>query len=277
MGETIKVGVVQLQAAPDIAANLRDAEKLIRQAASAGARLVVTPENTCHMISPPKRKLETAYPHDTHPAITAFAALAKELGIWLVIGSIAVKTSDHRLANRQLVFNPEGREVAHYDKIHLFDVDLPTGESHRESDLMDGGDTAVCVDAGFAKLGLSICYDLRFAALYRTLAHAGASIMLVPAAFTVPTGQAHWHALLRARAIETGSFVLAPAQCGTHDGGRLTYGHSLIIGPWGDVLAEGSADKPELLLADLDLDKVSQARTAVPALRHDRAFTVQTA
>ena len=184
---------------------------------------------------------------------------------------MSIKLGDNRIANRSFLFSDTGEIVARYDKIHLFDVDLPTGESHRESDLVRPGEEAVVAETPWAIIGLSICYDLRFAYLYRDLAKAGASILTVPAAFTVPTGKAHWETLLRARAIETGSFVLAPAQCGEHEGGRQTYGHSLIIGPWGEVLADAGEDTG-FIIAELDLSAVEKAREAIPALKHDRAY-----
>ena len=217
---------------------------------------------------PQEAKLQSCFSADTHPAIPYYAELAKELEIWLLIGSMAIKVGD-KMANRSFLFSDKGDVVATYDKIHLFDVDLPTGESHRESDHVQAGTKAVTADTPWGKIGMSICYDVRFAYLYRKLAHMGASIMTVPAAFTVPTGQAHWKTLLRARAIETGAFVLAPGQCGEHEGGRKTYGHSLIIDPWGDVLAEAD-DKPCIITAELDLSVVAKTRNAIPALKHDR-------
>ncbi len=271
MGTTVQTACVQLNAGPVVQPNLDAAVELIREAAGQGAQLIATPENTCHIRDKQTDKLDTAMPEDKHAGLPLFSDLAQELGIWLLIGSMSILLDDNRIANRSFMFNDKGEIVGRYDKIHLFDVDLPTGESHRESNMVRPGEQAIVVDTPWAKVGLGICYDLRFAYLFRTLAQAGASILTVPAAFTVPTGKAHWEILLRARAIETGSFVLAPAQCGEHEGGRKTYGHSLIIGPWGEVLAEGD-EKPGFISAKLDLEAVEKARQAIPALKHDRDY-----
>lgn len=268
---TVRTACIQLNAGPEVAANLDAAGTLIREAAGQGAQFIATPENTCHIRSPQSAKLKSAKPEDQHAGVPYFSGLAQDLGVWLLAGSMSILLDDNRIANRSFLFSDKGDIVARYDKIHLFDVDLPTGESHRESDLVKPGELAVVADLPWAKIGLSICYDLRFSHLYRDLAKAGASILAVPAAFTVPTGQAHWQTLLRTRAIETGSFVIAPAQCGTHEGDRKTYGHSLIIGPWGDVLAEGD-EQPGIIMADLDLDAVKKARESIPALKHDREY-----
>jgi predicted amidohydrolase len=204
-------------------------------------------------------------------SVAGFAQLAMELGIWLNIGSLALKGDGEKLLNRSLLFRPDGTIAARYDKIHLFDVDLPTGEALRESNAYEAGKTAVTAPTPFGRLGLTICYDMRFPHLYRTLAHAGAEFFTVPSAFTVPTGRAHWHVLLRARAIETGSFVLAAAQGGRHESGRETYGHSLIVSPWGEVMAEGGTE-PGVVSAELDFGKAATARRSIPALAHDRPY-----
>jgi predicted amidohydrolase len=203
-----------------------------------------------------------------------FLALAQELKIHLHAGSLAVKAGDGRIANRSLVFAPDGTIVARYDKIHLFDIDLPNGESYRESATYAPGETAVIVDLPQARLGLCICYDVRFPRLANALANAGASILTYPAAFTVPTGEAHWHVLLRARAIETGSFVLAAAQGGQHDGGKATYGHSLVISPWGEILAEAGTE-PGVITAEIDPSASTQARARIPALKNARDFALK--
>ena len=273
----LRAAAIQLQVGPDISTNLQDAAEHIRAAAASGAQLVVTPENTCHMLASPAMKLERACCENTHMGIPFFANLAQELNIWLVIGSMAVKRPSGKLANRQCVFAPDGTLAATYDKIHLFDADLANGESYRESAVTEYGERAVLVDTGQARLGLSICYDVRFAKLYRTMAQAGAEVILIPAAFAVPTGRAHWHVLTRARAIETGCYVIAPAQCGTHDGGRGTFGHSLIISPWGDTIAEQMQDIPGFIIADLDLEAVRVARSTLPTLTHDRDFMLHSA
>lgn len=275
MAETaaVKVALIQMNSGPVIADNLQQAETLIRQAAEAGAQWILTPENTCHIKTPQTEKLQSSPYEKDHPALPHFAGLARELGVWILVGSVAVRVSETRVANRSLFFNPDGELVAQYDKIHLFDVDLPTGESHRESNLVQPGERAVMTETPWGGVGLAICYDLRFAALFRALAQNGARIITVPSAFTVPTGQAHWETLLRARAIETGCFILAPAQTGTHHGDRKTYGHSLVIDPWGVVLADGG-DAPGYVLADLDLAAVDRARGAIPSLQHGREFSV---
>ncbi|MCB1651019.1 MAG: carbon-nitrogen hydrolase family protein [Alphaproteobacteria bacterium] len=270
----IKAACIQLNNGPDIAENIAVTSEMIREAAGQGAQFIATPENTCHMVWPFTKRLSAARPQENHETLAALQALAAELNIWLSIGSLGIAVDKRTLANRSFLISDQGQIVASYDKIHLFDVDLPNGERYRESAIIRPGEKAVLADAAGAKLGLSICYDVRFATLYRTLAKAGAQILTVPAAFSVPTGQAHWETLLRARAIETGSFVLAPAQTGTHEGGRATWGHSLIIGPWGDIL--GAAGKePGIISADLDLDEVEKARTSIPALQHDREFTLE--
>ncbi len=270
---SIKTACVQLNSGPDMQVNLDRAVALIREAAGQGAQFIATPENTCRMRAQQAEKLKTAKTEELHPGIPVFSDLAQELGVWLLAGSMSVKLDGDHIANRSFLFSDTGEVVARYDKIHLFDVDLPTGESHRESDLVRPGQQAVIADLPWAKLGMSICYDLRFSHLYRDMAQAGAEILSVPAAFTVPTGQAHWKTLLRARAIETGSFVIAPAQCGEHEGGRKTYGHSMIIGPWGNVLAEGG-EEPGIIMADLDMEEVKKARQAIPSLQHDRDYRI---
>ena len=269
----LKTALIQMNSGPVIADNLQQAGELIRRAAGAGAQFILTPENTCHIKTPQSEKLQSSPYEADHPAIPFFGDLAKELGVWILVGSVAVRVSEGKVVNRSLFFNDQGKLITHYDKIHLFDVDLPTGESHRESNIVQPGADAVLAETPWGKIGLTICYDLRFASLFRVLAQNGAGIITVPAAFTVPTGQAHWETLLRARAIETGSFILAPAQTGTHHGDRKTYGHSLVIGPWGEVIADGGSDVG-IIYADLDLAAIDKARGAIPALQHDRLFSL---
>ena len=264
-----KAACIQMTSSADIAENLAYAETKIREAAKNGATLIVTPENTCHIVMPAINKLKSAPAEADHPALPQFKKLAKELGVWILLGSITVKVSDTKLSNRSYLFSPAGDIAAQYNKIHLFDVQLPTGEVHRESDLIAPGDTTVVADTALGKIGMTICYDVRFAQLYRRLAKQGAQILAVPSAFTVPTGQAHWEVLLRARAIETGSYVIAAAQTGEHMGGRKTYGHSMIISPWGEIISEAGSS-PEIIYGDIDLTAVDRARTAIPALQHDR-------
>jgi len=270
----LRAGLVQLRSGRDMARNLADAAGLIRQAAGQGAALVATPEMT-NILEPDRPRLRgLAKVQSEDESVACYSALAAELGIWLSIGSLALMGDGGTLINRSLLFDPAGRLRAHYDKIHLFDVDLPTGESLRESHAYAGGSRAVVLDAAGCRLGLTICYDVRFPGLYRQLAQAGAEVIAVPSAFTVPTGEAHWHVLLRARAIETGSFILAAAQAGRHESGRETYGHSLAVAPWGEVLAEAGQD-PCAVVVDLDLAQVTAARRRIPALAHDRPFLLE--
>jgi deaminated glutathione amidase len=272
MSATFKAGLVQLNAGAEIEPNLAAAGKLIREARRAGADFILTPENTSFIEAGRARILEKALPEPEHPGLPFFADLCRETGAWILVGSLSIKLDRETCANRSYLFRPDGEIAAYYDKIHMFDVDLAGGESYRESATFRPGERAVVADLPWARLGMTVCYDLRFAYLYRALAQAGAGIISVPAAFTRPTGAAHWHVLLRARAIETGAFVLAPAQCGLHAGGRGTYGHSLVISPWGEILAEGSADQPGVVLAEIDVAKIAEARAMIPALRHDRPF-----
>jgi len=206
-----------------------------------------------------------------HKAVLRMQTLATELGIWLLF-CVAVKNDAQKLFNRSLMVDPHGRIIAQYDKIHLFDVDVPGGESHRESDNFDGGSKAILAELPATKLGMTICYDLRFPHLFRKLAKAGAEIIAVPSAFTYKTGEAHWHILLRARAIENSCFIIAPAQCGRHPSGRQTYGHSLIIDPWGKILAEGAEAEEGIITAEIDLEQVGKIRTSLPSLSADRSF-----
>jgi predicted amidohydrolase len=266
-----RAACVQLRSSDDVQDNIRVASELIRKAGAEGAHFIMTPENTTLMAPDGGAKLEKSFPEDQDPALPQFRALAEELGVWLLIGSLAIKVSDKKTANRAFLIDPKGRIAARYDKLFLFDVDLPNGETYRESDTVEGGERAVVAELPWGIVGLSICYDLRFPQLYRRLAQAGASILTVPSAFTETTGKAHWHVLLRARAIENGAFVIAPAQGGTHANGRQTYGHSLIVAPWGEVLAEAGTD-PCVIGADIDLTAVTNARARVPSLRHDRDF-----
>jgi predicted amidohydrolase len=267
----IRAACVQLCASDDVAANLRDASALIREAHGQGATFIATPENTNLMAAAKAAKLEKTFSEADDPSLPAYRALAEELGIWLLIGSLAIKVSDSKTANRSFLIAPDGAIAARYDKIHLYDVDLANGERYRESNTVAGGDRAVTADVPFGRIGLTVCYDLRFPHLYRALAHQGAFLLTVPAAFTEMTGKAHWHVLLRARAIENGAFVLAPAQCGSHPNGRRTFGHSLIVSPWGEILAEAE-DEPGIILADIDPARSAAARAQIPSLCHDRAF-----
>ncbi|MSO73541.1 MAG: carbon-nitrogen hydrolase family protein [Alphaproteobacteria bacterium] len=268
MTRTIRVGCVQLNGGQDMAANLARTEALIREAHAKGARFIATPENTPLMEHRADISRAAAEPTAGHPAVKLFASLARELGAYLLLGSHAARGHGERLHNRSVLFDDRGAIVASYDKIHMFDVELSDGATYRESSNFQPGTDAVVADAPFGQLGLTVCYDMRFAYLYRLLAQAGAEILTVPSAFTQVTGEAHWHVLLRARAIETGSYVIAAAQCGSHSGNRRTFGHSLIVDPWGRVLEDGGTEEG-VIVADLDLAKVTEARTRIPALKHD--------
>ncbi len=269
----VHVAALQITSGPDIGENITKISAMVREAAARGATFIATPENSCHIVFPSERKLQTAPYEKDHLGIPAMQALAKELGVWILIGSFAIKISETKVTNRSYLFSDTGDIAGQYDKVHLFDVDLPTGEQYRESKAVTPGDKVVVVDAPWGKLGLSICYDIRFPHFFREMTQKlGATMLAIPAAFTVPTGQAHWEILLRARAIENGCFVIAPAQTGTHDGGRKTYGHSLIIDPWGTVLADGK-DAEGIVMANCDMQKVIDVRASIPSLQHDRPFT----
>jgi deaminated glutathione amidase len=267
----LRTALIQMRSGRDMARNFLDAAAMIRQARAHGADFVTTPEMT-NILEPDRPRLRALVKTETDDeSVAGFSALACELGLWLNIGSLALKGDGEKLANRSLLFAPDGTVAARYDKIHLFDVDLPNGEQLRESHAYAGGNRAGVTPLPGARLGLTICYDMRFPALFRALAQAGATLFTVPSAFTVPTGEAHWHVLLRARAIETGSFVLAAAQGGKHESGRETYGHSLAVSPWGEILAEGGTE-PQVLMADLEMELAMRARQRIPALTQDRSF-----
>jgi deaminated glutathione amidase len=275
MTETLRVALVQTTTPADPADGLAHVAPLIRRAAEGGARLILTPEGTNLLVQDRARREALLADEVDDVAVRGLKALAAELGVWLLMGSAIVKSGhadDSRAANRSLLIDAGGETVARYDKLHVYDVDLPTGERWRESAAVRPGDRAVVASTPWGGLGLTVCYDVRFPHLFRSLARAGADMIAVPAAFTVPTGEAHWETLLRARAIETGCFVLAPAQGGTHADGRRTWGRSTVVGPWGEVIGKLDHDRPDVLLADLDLSAVARARQAVPQLTHDRDF-----
>jgi deaminated glutathione amidase len=269
---TLRVGLIQTRTPATHAAALAHVAPLVREAAGKGATFIATPEGTNIL----ERRKETLLPQLTlladDPVVQGMQALAQELSVWLLVGSALVKREDGKAANRAALISPEGAIATTYDKLHMFDVNLPNGETARESATYEPGDRAVTIRAGEAKLGLTICYDVRFPALYRALALAGAEVIVVPAAFTRPTGEAHWEILLRARAIETGAFVLAPAQGGFHEDGRGTYGHTLAVAPWGEVLGKLDHDEPGVLTVDLDLAAAAKARAAIPNLANARPF-----
>jgi len=271
MIETLRVACVQPSSGQDMQANLDAAGALVREACAAGAELIALPENVALMDHRSDVVRASACPLDAHPAARFFSALAEETQVWLLAGSMATDAGDGRVANRSILMDPTGRIVATYDKIHMFDVDLPTGERYRESEAIRPGGQAVVAETPWGGLGMTVCYDLRFPQLYRALAHAGARLITVPAAFTKQTGEAHWHVLMRARAIESSCFVIAPCMWGSHSGERETYGHSLIVDPWGEVLVDGG-EGVGIVTADLDLARVERVRAAIPALTHDRTF-----
>ena len=272
---TLPIALIQTRTPASPATALAHVAPLIREAAAGGAKLILTPEATNFLIKDPVARAAALTTEDHDTVIAGLRELGRELGVWLLIGSAIVKSGhggDDRAANRSLLIDDTGAVVATYDKLHVYDVDLPTGERWRESAAIRPGDEAVVADTPWARLGLTICYDIRFPHLYRALAKAGAGMISVPAAFTVPTGEAHWETLLRARAIETGCWILAPAQAGPHEDGRRTWGRSTVVGPWGEVVAKLDHDEPGVLFATLDFDAVTRARNAVPQLTHDRDF-----
>lgn len=271
----LPIALIQTRTPASPAAALAHVEPLIREAAAGGAKLILTPEATNFLIRDPAARAAALADQDGDGVVGGLRQLARELGVWLLIGSAIVKSGhegDERAANRSFLIDAAGAVVATYDKLHVYDVDLPTGERWRESAAIRPGDAAVVADTPWARLGLTICYDIRFPQLYRALARAGAGMISVPAAFTVPTGEAHWETLLRARAIETGCWILAPAQAGPHEDGRRTWGRSTVIGPWGEVVGRLDHDEPGVLFAMVDFDAVARARNAVPQLTHDRTF-----
>ena len=273
-GPILRVACIQMRSGVDPARNLADVTRQITEAAKQGAKFIATPEMTIAVDQNPKRLFSNITYEEQATEIKEFSSLASQLDVWLLIGSMAVRIAPEQAANRSFLFSPNGDLVARYDKIHMFDVSLPDGETWSESKIYRPGDTAAIAQTKYAKIGLTICYDLRFSNLFRSMAQAGAEILCVPAAFTRQTGKAHWSTLLRARAIENGAFVVAPAQGGRHEDGRETYGHSLIIDPWGRVLAEAPGDEPGVILADLDLSRVQAARQAIPNLALESAFKV---
>jgi predicted amidohydrolase len=266
-----RVGLIQMRSSRTPAENFAAAAALIREAKQAGAEYVLTPEMTNVMESKRERLFAAVGVEEDDASVAGFRALARELKLHLHVGSLALRVGPDRAANRGLLIGPDGEIAARYDKIHMFDVDLAGGESYRESRTYRPGEIAVLADLPWGKLGITICYDLRFPALYRGLAEAGASFLAIPSAFTRQTGEAHWHILMRARAIETGCFVFAAAQGGTHENGRETYGHSLVVDPWGRVIAEGGSE-PGVIIAEVDLAEIATARSRVPSLQHGRRF-----
>lgn len=275
----LKLAAIQMRSGTEPEANIAEAGALIRQAAGQGAGFIATPEMTNLLDIRPGMARQKVRPEARDESLPVLCALAAELGVTLLIGSLAIaleEEAETRFANRSFLIGPDGAILARYDKIHMFDVEVGDGQTYRESRAYRPGKTAVMAQTPFARIGLTICYDLRFPHLHRMLAKAGAEILTIPAAFTRVTGEAHWHVLVRARAIETGCFVIAPAQAGRHEDRRETFGHSLIVSPWGDVLAEGSATEPGVIIAEIDLADVEAARRRIPSLGNEQVFSLQT-
>ena len=269
-----RAACIQNTATRDISANIRWVCDRIIEARSEGADFITMPE-TVGLIEPVNAQIPDAcYSEEEDAGLAAFRQSARTLEVTVLVGSQLIKTADERIVNRSFLINTQGEIVARYDKLHLFDIELSNGEFYRESDVIAAGDKAVLATTPWGKLGMSVCYDLRFAGLYRALAQNGAQFITIPAAFTHTTGKAHWHTLVRARAIENACYVIAPNQCGHHAEKRYSWGHSLIVDPWGEIIADGGAE-PGIVYADIDLSLVDKARGMIPALKHDRAFTVE--
>jgi len=269
----VRVACIQPSSGQDMTENLRIACELVRAAEAEGARFIALPENVALMDHRDDEVQSQAADLDKHPAIVAFADIARETGAWILAGSVGARAPDGRVANCSALLDGDGAIAARYDKIHMFDVDLPNGEVYRESESFRPGDDAVIALTPWGGLGMTICYDLRFPQLYRALAHGGAQMISIPAAFTKVTGEAVWHVLNRARAIESAVFIISPCMWGSHSGGRTTFGHSLIVDPWGKVLAD-AGEGVGYVTAEIDLGEVVKARAAIPALRHDRDFNI---
>jgi predicted amidohydrolase len=271
---TFRAAMIQMRSGLAPAANIDAAARLIGEARDAGADYVQTPEMTNLLAARREQLFAAITEEDKDPTLSALRDLARKLGIFVHIGSLAIKLTGDRAANRSFLIDRAGEIAARYDKIHMFDVDLENGESYRESNNYRPGDTAVLVDLPWGRMGMSICYDIRFPALYRALAEAGAAMLTIPSAFTRQTGEAHWHVLLRARAIENGCYVLAAAQGGRHENGRETFGHSMIVDPWGRILAEAGRE-PGIVMAEIDPAAVAEARRRIPSLEHGRRFEIE--
>jgi predicted amidohydrolase len=265
--------MIQMRSGLAPAVNIDNAVRLIGEAKTAGADYVLTPEMTNILAAKREQLFAAVVEEESDASLACLRELARKLGIYVHIGSLAIKISPDRAANRSFLVDPKGDIIARYDKIHMFDVDLADGESYRESRNYRPGELAVLADMPWGRLGLTVCYDLRFPALYRALAEAGATLLAIPSAFTKQTGEAHWHALIRARAIENGSFVFAAAQGGKHENGRDTYGHSLIVDPWGRIIAEGGTE-PGFVMAEVEPEEVAKARARIPSLQHGRRFEI---
>ncbi len=271
MNSSFHIACLQINSGNDYRSNLATVSAMAREAAGQGAQFILTPEYALMMDGSGRVMRERAQAADGAPALGELQALARELGVWFLAGSLTLRADDDRIANRSFLISAEGRVVASYDKIHMFDVTLPDGRVIRESSAYRPGERAVLAGTPWGRLGMTVCYDLRFPGLFRALAQAGAQFITVPSSFQRQTGKAHWHALLRARAIENECFIIAPAMCGDHPGNRQTYGHTLVIDPWGEILAEGG-ETPEIVHADIDPARVAKVRSMIPSLEHDRAY-----
>ncbi|HET9175387.1 MAG TPA: carbon-nitrogen hydrolase family protein [Pseudolabrys sp.] len=272
-GGTFKAAMIQMRSGLQPGANIDAAVRYVGDAKSAGAEYVLTPEMTNILAANREQLFAAAVDEEADASLATLREVARKLGIYVHIGSLAVRISPDRAANRSFLIDPKGDILARYDKIHMFDVDLAGGESYRESRNYRPGELAVLADLPWGRLGLTVCYDLRFPALYRALAEAGATMLAIPSAFTKQTGEAHWHVLVRSRAIENGCFVFAAAQGGRHENGRDTFGHSLIVDPWGRILAEGDTE-PGVIVAEINPAEVASARARIPSLQHGRRFEI---
>lgn len=272
MGSKFRVALVQNSAIDDLEFNLKQCEGFAKQAADRDADIICFPEYFACLEKNDKAYITNGYPQEEHPALVRLSELAKQLGKWFLLGSLPIKISADKVHNRSILLNPLGEVVKTYNKIHLFNVALKKGELYEESNTVTPGDLSAVCDLPWGILGLTICYDVRFPQLYRNLANQGADFISIPAAFTATTGRAHWHVLVRARAIENGCFIFAPGQSGKRPWGRKTFGHSLIVNPWGEVLADGG-EEPGVIVAEIDRAQVDEARTMIPSLKHDRVFT----
>jgi predicted amidohydrolase len=267
----LRIACLQTNSGNDFQANLATLSAMTREAAAGGAKLVLSAEYALMMDGSGRTMREKALAADGEPALSALTALSRELAVWQLVGSLTLKSDDGRIWNRSVLISADGRVVASYDKIHMFDATLPSGTVIRESSAYRPGERAVTAETPWNRLGMTVCYDLRFPQLYRALARSGAAMLAIPSSFQRETGKAHWHVLLRARAIENAAFVIAPALCGDHPGQRMTYGHSLVVDPWGEVIADGG-EAPAIVYADLDLGRVEKVRSMLPSLTHDRPF-----
>ena len=271
MAEALRIACLQTNSGNDFDANLATLSAMTREAAAGGAKFILSAEYALMMDGSGRTMREKALAPDGEPALSALTALSRELGVWQLAGSLTLKSDDGRMFNRSLLVSAEGKVVAAYDKIHMFDATLPSGTVIKESSAYRPGERAVVAQTPWGGLGMTVCYDLRFPQLYRALAQRGATMLAIPSSFQRETGKAHWHVLARARAIENAAFVIAPALCGDHPGKRMTYGHSLVVDPWGEVLADGG-EAPGIVYADLDLAQVEKVRGMLPSLTHDRPF-----